>query len=259
MADKALLVGINKYPGAELNGCINDIQDMADFLVARLGFRHEDIFMLADERATTNAILDKLSWLISCTPGDRILFHYSGHGAQVPCYDSTELDGLSEVICPVEFNWTPAHMIIDKQFKAIFQQIPAGVRFNWISDSCHSGDLTKEIPKLYIKPRFYPIPVDIQWHIRAAKKKKVINRCLIGTELDVGFISGCRSNETSADAYFNGRYNGALTYFLLQSFSTTLPTPLTQVVADVNQRLTSNGYSQNPCAEGARQTKPFLA
>lgn len=261
MADKVLLVGINKYPGAELNGCINDIQDMANLLVGRLGFNHEDIFMLVDGRATTNAILDKLDWLANCSPGDRILFHYSGHGAQTPSYDGSGLNGLADCICPVDFDWSPGHMIIDKQFSSIFGCIPNGVRFNWVSDSCHSGDLTKGIPKPNTKPRSYPVPPDIQWNIQAAKSKKTIavSRGMVGGKLDVGFISGCRSDQTSADAYFNGRYNGALTYFLLQSFGSTLSSPLIQVVADVNQRLSGNGYDQNPQVQGARQTKPFLA
>ena len=36
--NRALLVGINKYPSSPLNGCINDIQDMADFLVGKCKF-----------------------------------------------------------------------------------------------------------------------------------------------------------------------------------------------------------------------------
>ncbi|MFA6233844.1 MAG: caspase family protein, partial [Bacteroidota bacterium] len=86
MADKALLVGINKYPGAPLSGCVNDDLDMAHFvtLAEKCGFDPKTVRLLTDERATTKEILSRLDWLVSdLAPGDRILFQYSGHGAQV--------------------------------------------------------------------------------------------------------------------------------------------------------------------------------
>jgi hypothetical protein len=50
--NRAFLVGINAYPGNSLNGCVNDITDMAQFLVERCGFQHADIRLLTDGRAT---------------------------------------------------------------------------------------------------------------------------------------------------------------------------------------------------------------
>ena len=44
--NRALLVGINKYPGAELNGCINDVEDMAQFLVKKHLFKEQEIRLL---------------------------------------------------------------------------------------------------------------------------------------------------------------------------------------------------------------------
>jgi len=40
MANKALLVGINKYKihGADLNGCANDVTNMRDVLLKYFGF-----------------------------------------------------------------------------------------------------------------------------------------------------------------------------------------------------------------------------
>ncbi|MFH1476981.1 MAG: caspase family protein [Verrucomicrobiota bacterium] len=51
--NRALLVGINAYPDAPLRGCVNDVTDMANFLVARRGFAQADIRLLSDRRATT--------------------------------------------------------------------------------------------------------------------------------------------------------------------------------------------------------------
>ena len=260
MADKAFLVGINAYPGAGLNGCLNDINDMATLLETKCGFRADSVVLLADARATAQAVLDGLNWLVAVQPGDRVLFHYSGHGAQVPMVGGFLPNGLEDVICTVDFDWSPSHMITGKQFNAIFSRMPQGVKFNWISDSCHSGDLTKEMLKPNHKHRSYPIPVDIQHHIKACKQNNHVSRSITNGVLDVGYLSGCRSDQTSADAYFNGRYNGALTYFLLQVFNSGgLGKTLVQVDSDVCQRLASSGYDQRPQTDGTRQNLPFLS
>ena len=41
MAKKALIVGINKYrlPGANLQGCVNDVTNIRDILIKYLGFK----------------------------------------------------------------------------------------------------------------------------------------------------------------------------------------------------------------------------
>ena len=257
MADKILLVGINKYRNSPLNGCVNDVTDMASFLVKYYGVSSGDIRLLVDERATTKAILERLNWLTDVKPGDRCLFQFSGHGTQVATRDRRqEVDGLDEVICPVDFNWSDAYMIRDKQFNQIFSRIPAGVKFNWISDSCHSGDLTRDMNVI----RSYPIPADVAWRNRVASQKgftaKAINANI--TNLNVGYISGCRSNQTSADAFIHNRPNGALTYYLIRELEKAPKASIIEICKSVNHRLMGDGYGQQPQAEGIRANQPFL-
>lgn len=261
MADKALLVGINAYPDAPLAGCVNDITDMADLLVKEFNFSPSSIRLLADKRATTLGILTRLDWLVSdLNSGDRILFHYSGHGVQVATRNPQEIDGLAECICPVDFDWSETHLIRDQQFHQIFAKVPVGVKCNWISDSCHSADLTKSLLPRGNKSRRYPIPADIAWGHGAAKHKKLIPVGMSNwnSPLNVGFISGCKSNQTSSDAEFHNRPNGALTYFLLQTLKTHKTSTITDVVKMINVDLAKNGYDQQPQAEGLRITSPFL-
>src|SRR5262249_33204890 len=141
--NRALLVGINAYPGNELHGCVNDVTDMAEFLVGHCGFDEGDIRLLTDSRATTDAIKERLNWLLDgLKAGDRVVFHYSGHGAQFPIRGANgKVTRVDECICPVDFDWTEEHAIRDKQFGDMFKLIPSGVDFEWVSDSCFSGDL----------------------------------------------------------------------------------------------------------------------
>ncbi len=57
MSKKALLAGINDYPGTQndLQGCVNDITNVCDVLVKYFGFASKDIALLQDKRATTRA------------------------------------------------------------------------------------------------------------------------------------------------------------------------------------------------------------
>jgi hypothetical protein len=264
--NRALLVGINKYPSSPLNGCINDIQDMADFLVGKCKFAMNEIRLLADERATKNAIIERLGWLLNgLRTGDRVLFHYSGHGVQLPTRNPQgEVDGLDEAICPYDFDWTDAHTIRDKDFNSIFACIPKGVVFNWISDSCHSGDLYREMQKPGNRIKTMIPPVDINWRLQTAKKAKIeasgMNRT--ASKLNLALISGCKSDQTSADAVFNKRPNGALTYFLLKELKKAngLKLPLSTIVKNINSDLKRGNYDQEPQLEGNQSIKkmPFL-
>ena len=194
---------------------------------------------------------------------------------QVPCdmYDFTiedgkkfEINGILVHNCPIDFDWSPGKMITDKQFVSVFSRMPSGVKFCWVSDSCHSGDLDRNMPpklkgkkNVILGSRRYPIPADIAWRQLVAKDKKIVteNRFVNG-KLDVGFISGCMSNQTSADANFGGKPNGALTYFLIKALVANQNSPLSAIVAKVVADMRNNRFSQIPQCEGARSGLPFL-
>jgi metacaspase-1 len=264
--NRALLVGINAYPASPLKGCLNDISDMAGFLTSRCNFAMDDIRMLTDSRATKAGILERLGWLLTgLQKGDRILFHYSGHGVQLPTRNPQgEVDGLDEAICPYDFDWTNSHTIRDKEFSKIFSSIPDGVMFIWISDSCHSGDLEREIPRNKFLRKTIDLPLDINWRLQTAKQKKIkpFGFIKVAQSLNLALISGCKSDQTSADAEFNDRYNGALTYFLLERLNKKdgLKKPLAEIVKEVNLSLKKNGYEQESQLEGNEmiKNKPFL-
>jgi hypothetical protein len=258
--NKALLIGINTYPSAPLNGCVNDVTDMANFLVDKCSFQKSEISLLINERATKAGIIEKLSFLIDgIKPGDRIIFHYSGHGVQLPTFNPQgEVDGLDEVICPYDFNWTEKTSIRDKELASIFSVIPAGVLFTFVADSCHSEDVHKLMAKKdRIKKTINP-PADIAWNIEVAQGKGIKSMGLqkVAKESNVLLVSGCKSNETSADAKIDNRFNGAMTYFLLKDLNNGgLLQPMIAVVDELNKLLDQNQYDQNPQLNGSEELK----
>lgn len=262
--EKALSVGINRYPGSPLAGCVNDTSDISEALVDWFGFKMENVRLLVDERATTEEIKKRLDWLVKVKPGARVFFHFSGHGVQYPTRDyAQELDGMLEAVCPVDFAWTRQRMITDKDFVQIFSRIPKGVAFTWINDSCHSGDLTRNMPRPdapVMIPRRYPTPVDIEWRKRTCKNQNITPtpRAVTCGRLEVGFVSGCRDDQTSADTSVNGRPCGALTHYFLEQLKRNQSQPLKEMVKLTRDRLASLGYTQQPQAEGRCIDKPFL-
>ncbi len=266
MTDRALLVGINAYPGQPLNGCVNDVDDMAAYLVKDRGFAPGAITVLKDGQATTAKIVAGLKALVKgLKAGDRVVFHYSGHGTQMPSYSGTEVDGLDEVICPVDFDWTDAHALRDKQFHAILSAVPAGVEFMWISDSCHSGDLQRAVLRgpILRRDRFYIPPPAIRAQIDAARIRgvRVSHLPKAATDLNVALLAGCRSDQTSADASIDGRWSGAFTYFLLVSLRAGKKSPLKSRLRSAVLRLHKAQYDQTPQLAAPPEVagRPFAA
>ena len=256
---KALLVGINKYPSSPLQGCVNDVTTMAELLVNNFGFSPDSIRLLVDERATTEAILERLRWLLD--DNDCIYFHYSGHGSQIASRnDFSEVDGLTECICPVDFNWSKDKMICDDQFNQLFSRVKSNVKFTWVADCCHSGTLYRNFSSKAKNdiPRFLPPPADLAWRIRCVKNGASKFRDLIGNELNVGFVSGCLDSQYSADTFIDGYYRGALSHFLLEELKANKEVSLVKLIEGVTKKLRNNGYDQCPCVAGNRKDKPFL-
>jgi hypothetical protein len=222
-------------------------------------YAKENVKTLTDSMATKKGILEHLNWLLlGASAGDQILFHYSGHGAQLPSNGYTfEKDGLDEIICPYDFSDadTTKTAISDKEFAKIFACIPKGVHFVWISDSCHSEDLSR---KQHLAPdtrfrRFNHEPQEAVITPSASLSAEPI-------PLQGALLSGCASHQLSADAYINKRFNGAFTHYLIKNLSQYgQDASMQDIVKYVNMDLMENDYNQNPQSEGLLRTEKFFA
>lgn len=154
-ADRALLVGVDQYADARVHetpGSEADARDLAELLRARFGFAGEGIKLLLGPQATGDAIVAAFrEWLIAATaPGDRVFFHYAGHGSQLPDDDGDELDGFDETLAPYDtVPDTGAHEIRDDEFGRLMAAL-AGRRVVMLFDSCHSGTISRAAP---VSPR----------------------------------------------------------------------------------------------------------
>src|SRR4029077_18349268 len=82
--NKALLIGINHYkiPGADLRGCVNDVNNLKAALLKYFAFQEQNIKVFTDLKATKKAMQDGMMKLVKgAKRGDVLLIHYSGHGS----------------------------------------------------------------------------------------------------------------------------------------------------------------------------------
>ncbi len=261
MGNRALLVGINDNPSKPLHGCVNDIEDMASFITERCGFSGQDVRLLTDSRATKSAIIERLGWLLAgVEAGDRLLFHYSGHGSTFPVRNAQgSLLGMYDAICPIDFDWATEHSITSLDLDQIFATVPNGVEFVFVSDSCHSGDLTATEPPPAIN-RFLAPPADIKWRAKTARSMGM--KAIPLTQVNCALIAGSRSDQFSYDGLFNQRPNGVLTYYLLQTLGQPdgLNLPLNDLIAKVCNSISRTNYDQSPQLRGPAdlRTRPFF-
>jgi hypothetical protein len=222
-------------------------------------YTKENIKTLTDSRATKKGILEHLNWLLlGASAGDQLLFHYSGHGAQLPSKGHViEKDGLDEIICPYDFSdaYAGKTAISDKEFAKIFATIPKGVHFVWISDSCHSEDISRK-QHIDLNTRFRRFNHEPQQSL-------TIPAASLSAEpipLHGALLSGCASHQLSADAYINNRFNGAFTHYLIKNLSQYgQDASMQDIVKYVNIDLMENEYDQNPQSEGLLKTVKFFA
>jgi len=233
MAKRAFLVGINRYQiaGADLRGCVNDVKDLSAALVEFHGFKKSDITVVTDLAATKKAMQAGIKALIrDSKKGDVALVHYSGHGSHVPDDNGDESDGRDEILCPADLDWDDP--LRDDWLRTTLDGVKAGVNLTVIMDCCHSGTNTRAIlpPDAPIKERYLPSPSSLKAvesgrseprkvssELRASPRAARKARDIVKAELPEVLITGCRDTQTSADAFINGKFNGALTFALVEA------------------------------------------
>jgi len=194
----ALLVGIN-YEGtrSELNGCINDANNLKNVLISKWGYKPENITMLTDKtkkKPTKNNIMKELSRHVQIEGMTDFWFSYSGHGSYVKDTNGDEKDNREETLVPLDYS--RRGLITDDVLHHIFTMLNPSVKSVVLIDACHSGTM------LDLKHRYI------------SGLKRVIENPKDFIKSNILMISGCLDSQTSADAYNinnSRKYEGAMT------------------------------------------------
>ena len=279
---KAVVIGINNYDvrAPKLNGCVNDALQMADMLRRHFAFENANIRVVTDERATQEAILARLEWLVAdARGGDQLVFHFSGHGSQVADRDGDELDQLDEIICPYDMDWD--HPLTDDVFERYFARLSSEVSLTVVLDCCHSGTGLRDV-RLNMVDRFLLPPPDIRSRVAEAlddlgpffgstlrdpsigaappavrahrplrNAPRPFLKALAARPDGPLLISGCQADETSADVLIERDYHGALTYALVKSIESARGrVTYRQLIQSIRRLLPTYGTRQTPQLEG---------
>ena len=160
----ALLIGVSEYPGLseaeQLEGSINDVALMKETLTTRFAFDNSQIKTLTGRDATGDAIraalqeiVEKVSSLPDGSPQAQVVFHFSGHGAQLADQEDEnrdEPDGLDETLVPSDATKQGgAADIRDDELNDFAHQVcDNGKAHLWmVLDCCHSGTGTRGVHK----------------------------------------------------------------------------------------------------------------
>lgn len=213
-------VDSNHYSGwsGNLRACENDARDMQS-VADTCGYESR---LLLTKDATSAGVLKAFAEAARVlAAGDVFLLTYSGHGGQVPDVNGDETDGMDETWCLYD------RMLLDDELYRCWSSFAAGVRIFMLSDSCHSGTMSRFYIESGINlskevfgdegPAFRAIPPDIQattygdhtvfydsiqWANARGDEQTVAASVIL--------ISGCQDNQTSADGLRNGLFTSVL-------------------------------------------------
>lgn len=270
-ARHALLTGVNVYKGSpenSLRGCVYDVEDARRLLLER-GWPEGNITMLLDAEATKAAEVAALRGKVSALlPVGTLLWWRSSHGTQVPDADGDERDGKDEAVCCHDslVDW-PRNLIVDDELAPIFAAAPRGAAIIVVLDCCHSGTSTRDLnPGPYRRPRFLPPPgaggTEDAGGLRLASqhlRRRRLGRgryrrgeVIVPSMVEV-LVSGCRSDQTSADTVEDGSAQGALSWALKAVLRERPGATLRQAHAATLTALRRGGYEQVSQLEGSEE------
>ena len=207
-----------------LDACLADADDM-ESIAQQQGFQATK---LTEGQATRDAVKQGVSdAAANLVDGDFFLLTYAGHGGQVLDVSKDEKDNTDETWCL----WDG--QLIDDELRALWASFQAGVRILMISDSCHSGSVSRAIDagqktamdhslaenkRVYgtehPKFRYMPRPAAIKVYRASAEFYNDIQQALPNPPLPISarvrLISGCQDDQLSGEGFGNGLFTSQL-------------------------------------------------
>jgi len=235
---RALLFGLNyaSSPAATLNGCVQDVVNVAAYLKDTLGVPANRVRVCTDDASTTAVSMVRAIYDLAVQSYrenlEVVWIHFSGHGSQVLDRSGDELDGRDECLVPSDY--AKAGVITDDSLTQLMRFFNPATRVLFVSDSCHSGTICD---------------VKYSWKTPTSG---VVENALCVVPARVTTLSGCLDAQTSADAYNvmgDGRYSGAMTSCLLMALRERGPGLMFNaftLLDAVRTKLLQRGFPQVP-------------
>ncbi|MDH5538196.1 MAG: caspase family protein [Rhizobacter sp.] len=233
-------VSASAYAGwtGPLAACEFDAHDMQAIAKSK-GMKSTQLLTKKGTRANVLGAIRKAAKAL--TAGDLFFISYSGHGGQVPDVSGEEDDKQDETWCLYD------GQLIDDELYYELSRFKTGVRILVLSDSCHSGTVTRAGPPQpgtpQLRPKLMPPAVGmrvyadhkafydkLQLDVAKAAGKRVADpdaalaHVAVSPRLTamvkkfnpaVVLVSGCQDNQTAMD----GDHNGAFTEQLLRTWN----------------------------------------
>ena len=184
---------------SELRGCQNDAKNLASALIKTSVATHRDITTvleptLADMRASLRAIARETHE----KDISHVLIAWSGHGTFQPDTNGDEADGKDECLCPADYESHGG--LVDDELCQMVSDVKHTTRVTLLLDCCHSGTA-----------------VDLPWLYQGLRRTGPAGKGSHTCHPNVMAISGCRDDQTSADAYdsAHNEFTGAMTRSIL--------------------------------------------
>ena len=260
-----LLIGVDNYPGHELQGCVNDIDAIHRLLVERLRIPQEQIRCLVSPlsgaqrtpiagelEANAANIRRALEALGSeaVVAGDRVLIYYSGHGKRI-----TGEPGVStfcrQALVPADFESAhpPAFLFdfeINRLLGEIVQRTPSVAV---ILDCCHAGGALRD-NDLLRGSAVRALPPSTAAEDPARRAGVTVNRGAAsrGFANDTcQFVSACLAYEYAKEIDQAGVRHGLLTRTLLAALEVVPDADLRAATwAQIWRQLRAEVMRQNP-------------
>ena len=224
---KALLIGINyetnNTSDDDLRGCVNDVNNLQDYLLDNCMFTKDQMTLLTGADATKENIINELNEMVHFAHNNvisELWLSYSGHGSQVNSF--TESDGKNEVLCPVDY--LRNGIISDDYLKTQFlEKLPKTTKLFVVMDCCHSGS-----------------NMDLTY---AIKNGEIVNRHESEIDAKVVKLSGCLDSQVSMDAYNHKmkEFQGAFTDAFIHTNGNC---ETCELVNNINTYLQTKKYAQ---------------
>jgi len=220
---RSLHIGLNNFDPAvygqdgTLLACEADAASMRTVAIGR-GFEPS---VLLTKAATVSSVLTELKELSQTLgDGDFLFLTYSGHGGQVEDASGDEPDRLDETWCLYDGH------LVDDEIESALADFAVGVRIFVLSDSCHSGSVTRAAveaaDRAIVKAADRtnrPKRLTLEESMRAlevtrdlvtSRLEQIAKRGPLEPQADLILISGCRDDQLSLDGTNNGAFTAAL-------------------------------------------------